>query len=127
MPSPTPSDPRPATNRGGHRPGAGAPRGNLNALKSGARSKQLKAFVTAMMTIPQTREMLDRLSRMQQHRRDQLADTLVYYAQIVRRPPPRRSIKENRRRQTPNDRFTSTFRKAIKTIKSHPEPACPEP
>ncbi len=35
--------PRKHAGRGGKRPGAGAPKGNLNAIKSGTYSRQLKA------------------------------------------------------------------------------------
>jgi len=35
--------------RGGKRPGAGAPKGNLNALKTGRRSKQLLALTEALL------------------------------------------------------------------------------
>ena len=123
MPSDT--NPRPSNRacseprrRGGRRPGAGAPAGNLNALKTGARSRQLRAFVTAMLGAPETRHMLERLIRMDQRRRDQLADALAYYAQLVRRSPPgnprRRSIKEIRGRQVPEARFISEMERTIR-------------
>ena len=38
--------------RGGRRPGAGAPRGNLNAMKHGARSRQMRAFALEFMNHP---------------------------------------------------------------------------
>ena len=56
--------------RGGSRPGAGAPRGNLNALKTGARSQQLKAAIGAMLNHDETRRVL--LAILEQKRRDRL-------------------------------------------------------
>ena len=44
--------------RGGKRPGAGAPRGNLNALKDGRRSRQLRALFAALSQVPLFRTLL---------------------------------------------------------------------
>ena len=41
--------------RGGKRPGAGAPKGNINHLKHGRRSKTMKAIV-AMLHDPEKRQ-----------------------------------------------------------------------
>ena len=49
--------------RGGRRPGAGAPAGNLNALKHGAHSSYIHALVQALAAHPTTREALIRLAR----------------------------------------------------------------
>ena len=49
--------------RGGRRPGAGAPAGNLNALKHGAHSTYIHALVQALAAHPTTREALIRLAR----------------------------------------------------------------
>jgi hypothetical protein len=49
--------------RGGRRPGAGAPRGNLNALKHGRRSRQFAEFGALLVMSPQAREALERLSQ----------------------------------------------------------------
>jgi hypothetical protein len=43
--------------RGGRRPGAGAPRDNLNALKHGRRSRQLRALFVALRR-PKVRRVL---------------------------------------------------------------------
>ncbi|MCH7718331.1 MAG: hypothetical protein IIB21_02570 [Chloroflexi bacterium] len=40
--------------RGGSRPGAGAPKGNLNALKTGRYSKRLTALRAALDAMPKT-------------------------------------------------------------------------
>jgi hypothetical protein len=44
--------------RGGRRPGAGAPLGNMNSLKTGTHSKRVRAVVLALMHDPETREVL---------------------------------------------------------------------
>ena len=41
--------------RGGPRPGAGAPKGNLNALKHGKTSRQLKHVSQVLSTLPRPR------------------------------------------------------------------------
>lgn len=63
--------------RGGRRPGAaegsprrGAPKGNLNALKTGAYSRQLKAAISALLDHHETRPVL--LAILEQKRRDRL-------------------------------------------------------
>ncbi len=55
--------------RGGRRPGAGAPKGNLNALKHGANSRQLQQLAIALAIVPEARQGLARLVR--RHRRQQ--------------------------------------------------------
>ncbi len=47
--------------RGGPRPGAGAPRGNLNALKHGAYSRQFASLGAAVAASPAARQTLLRL------------------------------------------------------------------
>ena len=44
--------------RGGKRPGAGAPRGNLNAVKSGRYSRRLRAIARGLGSIPEVRDFL---------------------------------------------------------------------
>jgi superfamily I DNA/RNA helicase len=63
--------------REGRRPGAaegsprrGAPKGNLNALKTGARSKQLRAAIGAILSHDETRRVL--LAILEQKRRERL-------------------------------------------------------
>lgn len=51
--------------RGGPRPGAGAPRGNLNALKHGANSHQIEQLSIALSLVPEARVALARLARRQ--------------------------------------------------------------
>jgi hypothetical protein len=47
--------------RGGSRPGAGAPKGNVNALRSGAYSAKVQAWVETMCATPRGRRVLDAL------------------------------------------------------------------
>ena len=48
---------------GGRRPGAGAPKGNLNALKHGRNSRRQAQLVEALMQVPQTRDTLIALGK----------------------------------------------------------------
>jgi hypothetical protein len=47
--------------RGGRRPGAGAPRGNTNALKTGRHSQRVKIIVQSLLRDPEVRQILLRL------------------------------------------------------------------
>jgi len=65
-----PQDPdRAAENRargwGGRRPGAGAPKGNLNALKHGRYSRYQSAVIEALLQVPETREVMIAISKRQ--------------------------------------------------------------
>ncbi len=85
-------DPRPSP-RGGRRPGAGAPKGNLNALKNGSRSKQLRTLIIALMAFPQTRNALLHFSRIEQRRRVRLQEAINEYARLLQLPSRERTIK----------------------------------
>ena len=67
-----PSRPR----RGGRRPGAGAPKGNLNALKHGENSRQLQQLALALSLVPDARKALNRLAR-RRRRREARARTVA--------------------------------------------------
>ena len=86
--------------RGGKRPGAGAPRGNLNALKNGSRSKQLRTLIIALMAFPQTRNALLHFSRMEQRRLDRLQKAVNGYARLLKLPSRERTIKSIQAKQT---------------------------
>ena len=78
MPS-QPSAPYPRK-RGGRRPGAGAPKGNLNAMKHGETSQQMQHLATALALVPGTRKALLRLmarQRRQQARARTVATTIL--------------------------------------------------
>jgi hypothetical protein len=89
MPTPTdaerPGDnPQPATKpkgkRGGRRPGAGAPKGNLNGLKHGLRSRQFAAIGALLAQDPNIRETLLAMGRkheLKHSRAQQVAAALI--------------------------------------------------
>jgi hypothetical protein len=80
MISPDPNDNRPPSCRGGRRPGAGAPKGNLNALKHGRRSAQFAELGVLLATIPQARDALLALARrhqLKQNRAEDVANLLL--------------------------------------------------
>ena len=62
--------------RGGKRSGAGAPKGNLNAVKTGQYSVRLRAIARALSDVPQVRDLLmetERLQNKQQRKAQRLA------------------------------------------------------
>jgi hypothetical protein len=81
---PEPGDNR--SRRGGRRPGAGAPRGNMNALKHGLRSRQFAQLGAVLAASPAAREALFALAerhRVKQRSADQLAAYIL--SQIIAR------------------------------------------
>ena len=87
MSSPSP-EPRPRarperSRRGGARPGAGAPRGNLNALTTGRYSKRLKALRGALGAMPQTAELLAKMTGRERRKMEMLAYGLQSYAEML--------------------------------------------
>jgi hypothetical protein len=50
---------------GGRRPGAGARKGNLNALKHGRFSRYQRALIEALLQVPETREIMVAISKRQ--------------------------------------------------------------
>ena len=105
---------------GGRRRGAGAPAGNLNALRSGRRSKQLKTLVIALMAFPQTRNILLRLNRMERRDFLRLRDAVSRYARLLQLPSRERSIKSI---QTKPNLNRAPFFKNDQTIRRHAAPA----
>jgi hypothetical protein len=103
--------------RGGRRPGAGAKPGNLNALRSGAHSKQFKALIIALMAYPEIRRVLLHFSRLDQHQRDLLGQAVNRYARLLSLPSRERSIKAVRRQQIRN---SFPFPETIKDRSGHP-------
>ncbi len=66
--------------RGGRRPGAGAPKGNLNALKHGRRSAQFAMLGAILASNPKVRDNLLALARrheLRQDRADEIASDLL--------------------------------------------------
>ena len=73
----------PAKKRGGRRPGAGAPRGNLNGLKSGQYSRQVKALKLALKAAPSTAALLHNLDAAADNKRVLFAKALQHYAELI--------------------------------------------
>ncbi len=85
--------------RGGRRPGAGAPPGNLNALKHGRRSAQFAQLGALLASSPQAREALlglARRHRLKQRRAEQVAALLLQ--RLIQRA---RQIQEGRLNDQP--------------------------
>ena len=55
--------------RGGKRPGAGAPKGNLNALKHGGNSAQLQQLAVTLALLPSVRDTFIKFGRRQRRQR----------------------------------------------------------
>ena len=112
--------------RGGPRPGAGAPRGNLNALKTGAHSRRFRAVIAALLTHPDTRRVLLTLNGPKRARldSDRMRQTLIDIARLVREQR-QTSIGQKRAPQT-----QQTTEKAKKTkeqrLNQTPAPRCPQ-
>ncbi len=82
--NPRPSTPAPRpSRRGGKRPGAGAPKGNLNAMKSGRYSKQMKALRLALQAMPATSDVVRRFDAAGAGKRALLAMSLQHYAEML--------------------------------------------
>ena len=69
--------------RGGPRPGAGAPKGNLNALKTGAHSKQLHAAIGALLAVPETRRAMLALIEQKQRDTRRFRDIIFNAAKLI--------------------------------------------
>ena len=69
--------------RGGRRPGAGAPKGNLNALRSGRYSKRLAALRAALDAMPLTAHVLVQVTGRDRRKMEKLAYGLQSYAEML--------------------------------------------
>ncbi len=87
--------------RGGRRPGAGAPLGNLNALKHGRRSAQFAQLGVLLATLPEAREALLGLAR-------------------------RHQLKQRKAEEVATLLLSRMMHRAHQMRAAHPEPACPE-
>jgi hypothetical protein len=63
--------------RGGKRPGAGAPKGNLNALKTGSRSQQLNIVIEALLASPTVRRVMLKLVQQDIRRNKRLQQAIA--------------------------------------------------
>jgi hypothetical protein len=95
--------------RGGRRAGAGAPRGNMNALKSGAYSKQFALLGQLLAAEPKTRAVLldlaARAGRKQAKANEFAAVLLTRYMDHVERIAARQSRGSRQRRSKREDRL----------------------
>ena len=82
-PRPSTPDRRTSKPRGGRRPGAGAPKGNLNALKSGRYSKRLTALRAALQAMPKTAGLLAKATGRDRRKMEMLAYGLQSYAEML--------------------------------------------
>ncbi len=76
-------EPRASKPRGGRRPGAGAPKGNLNAFKTGRFSKRLAALRAALDAMPKTANTLVQITGRDRRKMEMLAHGLQSYAEIL--------------------------------------------
>ena len=65
--------------RGGKCPGAGAPKGNLNAVKTGRYSKRLRTVASALNSVPELRDFFLEFQR-RQRRGNRKAARIAYRA-----------------------------------------------
>ncbi|MCH8970130.1 MAG: hypothetical protein IIA66_13560 [Planctomycetes bacterium] len=79
----SPSTQQPSPPRGGRRPGAGAPKGNLNALKTGRYSKRLIGLRAALTAMPQTADLLVKMTGRDRRKMEMLAHGLQSYAEML--------------------------------------------
>ena len=85
--------------RGGRRPGAGAPKGNLNALKTGAYSRQLGAAIGALLSVPQTRAVMLALIDQKRRDSDRYRDIIFAAAKLIHDAELTASIKQQLEQQ----------------------------
>ena len=88
--------PKPKSAHGGRRPGAGAPKGNVNALKHGHTSPRFWAAAIMVATVPELRAMFRNFRAAEQYEtRRQFYDTMALaYDAILRDPELGKSIKQ---------------------------------
>lgn len=107
--------------RGGRRPGAGAPKGNTNAIKHGRYSSHAKALVNALATDPEAQRILLGLKRYQdrQTRAARRVARRLFY-QLLKGLPPQ-----------PDQEFNQTIQELIRKLQTASriqwESSLPEP
>jgi hypothetical protein len=80
--------------RGGRRPGAGAPRGNLNALKNGARTRRLGYALAAMLAEPQIRDVIMGLLRAGETSHAEFRALVVTAARVLYEQPINEELRQ---------------------------------
>jgi hypothetical protein len=77
-------NPKKKSRRGGRRPGAGAPKGNLNALKHGRRSAQFAQLGVLLAGNPKTQEaILNFARRLEGKQQDAVKAGIELHARII--------------------------------------------
>jgi hypothetical protein len=69
--------------RGGPRPGSGAPKGNLNALKHGRTSRRQAQLIEAFTQLPEARESLIAMSNRNRQRRKQAEEGVGVFLTVL--------------------------------------------
>jgi len=69
--------------RGGRRPGAGAPKGNLNGLRSGRASARSQVVLAALLSNAEIRDVLIRLNSIDAAARDEIRQIIVASARVL--------------------------------------------
>ena len=82
--------------RGGRRPGAGAPLGNLNGLKHGKHSRRFQRLVDALAQIPETRDLILAYHRHELRKKRRVRRTArALFIQLLLQLPPQPDEKLN--------------------------------
>ncbi len=79
---------------GGRRPGAGAPKGNLNALRSGRASTRFQVVLAAMLSSPELRDVLFRLRTVDDEARDEIRQIVVASARLLFDYPVNQEVRD---------------------------------
>lgn len=88
--------------RGGRRPGAGAPKGNLNGLRSGRSSPRVQAVLAALLSNPEIRGVLFQLRAADDAARDEIRQIVVNAARILFEYPVNEEIQRLAERAAAN-------------------------
>lgn len=79
--------------RGGRRPGAGAPKGNFNAVKGGAYSRRMRFAMAVLLTVPEYRLMLKFLHTAGEEAHRDFRDLMVATTRILYDQPTSAEIR----------------------------------
>jgi hypothetical protein len=79
--------------RGGRRPGAGAPKGNFNAVKSGTSSRRMRFALTTLLAVPEYRHLIRFLLASGDNAYRDVTDLLLASARLLYDRPVRDDIR----------------------------------
>jgi hypothetical protein len=80
--------------RGGRRPGAGAPKGNFNAVKSGTSSRRMRLALTTLLVMPEYRHLIRFLLTGGEQAHRDVTDLLIATARILWERPVREDLRK---------------------------------